>query len=116
MNTNYILNLECREPFLHQAIVVPTIVGEVDLELEFTVYGSYYPATWESPEECPELDDINIVSATCYTTDYDGKFTGNSFKLNKNQFKFLQVYLQEKYENERVEQACWEACDDRDDF
>ena len=116
MTINYILNTECREPFLHKLLGVPTIVGEVDIELDYTIYGNYYPATYNFPEEYPELDDINIVSATCYTTDWDGAFTGNSFKLTENQFKYLQIYLQEKEENARVEEACWDSTDSRDDF
>jgi len=112
MVTGYVLNVECREPFLHQLLGIPTIVGEVDLELEFNIYGNYYPATFGSPAEYPELDDVNVVSATCYTTDYDGKYTGSSFKLTKQQFKYIDLYLQEKGESNRVEEACWDACND----
>lgn len=112
--TNYILNLEGIKPSLEHLLVIPTTIGEVDIELEFTVYGNYYPMTFNHPAEYPELGDIEILSATCYTTDMNGFYTGNSFKLTEKQFKYLWVFLEK--EANRLESKCWDSIDTKDNF
>jgi hypothetical protein len=77
-------------------MILDTVDCEVQLDVEYSIYGKYHAATWNDPAEYPELE---IEAVTYKIFDLDG----NEIAMTPEYKKLID----EKIDYTTLEEECW---------
>jgi len=78
---------------------------ELEIEVTYSIFGSFRQATFYEPAEYPELDTINTKVIAIYDD-------GAKLEVTKYQLEYCNILVNEMFEHktwkDRLETACWE--------
>ena len=107
MQTIYVLELPEDTDFGTYLNLAGTL-DYLELEINFSIYGKYLPATWYDPAEYPELDCEPLTTVTAFFTKDKKDY---SVKLTPEQIKHLQANYMTDADFELMDVACWEVAE-----
>jgi hypothetical protein len=82
-------------------ITINDVEYEIECEIEFSVFGRYYPATYESPAEFPELDIEEVTVTRMWVADEDDNVV--EIECPESYVSLIKKIIRE---DEKAQEAC----------